>query len=97
MTQYETSVYGKSSYLSHFEPLTIMDHEALFPIKVMAYIALAGTVAAGVYMVKNNHAMFGFDPEVPSDNSSARGYGKAQMWLLWLLALKVFGYFAFCL
>lgn len=74
-----------------------MDHEALFPIKVMACVALAGTLAAGGYMVKHSHAMFGFDPEVPSDNSSARGYGKAQMWLLWLLMVKVFAFFAIAL
>ena len=74
-----------------------MNHEALFPIKVMAGLGLAGMLALGVWMFKNEQRLFGYDPEVPSDNSSPRTYGKAQLWLLWLLMLKVFAFFAFTL
>ena len=74
-----------------------MDQEAVFPIKVMAWIALGGSLALGGYMLKHDQRLFGFHPDVPSDNSSARGYGKAQIWLLWLLMVKVFAFLAFAL
>jgi hypothetical protein len=74
-----------------------MNHEALFPIKVLAMIALAGMIGLGVWMLKNDKRLFGFDPEVPSDNASPRTYGKTHVWLTWLLVLKVFAFFAYSL
>ncbi|HYF34049.1 MAG TPA: hypothetical protein VD994_02075 [Prosthecobacter sp.] len=74
-----------------------MDHEALFPIKIMAILGVAGMLALGGWMLKNEHRLFGFDPEVPSDGTSPRTYGKVHIWLTWLLMLKVFGFFAYSL
>lgn len=74
-----------------------MNHERLFPIKILAMLGLAGMLGLGVWLWKNDHRLFGFDAEVPSDGSSPRGYGKAQVWLLWLLGLKVFGFFAYAI
>jgi hypothetical protein len=74
-----------------------MNHEALFPIKILAILGVAGMLALGVWMWRNEDRLFGFDPEVPSDNSSPRTYGKTHLWLTWLLILKVFGFFAWSL
>jgi hypothetical protein len=64
---------------------------------VGAIVFLVLTLAFGAWMARNDRRFFGFDAEVPSDNASPRGYGKAQVWMLWLFALVVFGYFAYAL
>ena len=74
-----------------------MNHEALFPIKVMAILGVAGMLGLGAWMLRNDQRLFGFDAEVPSDGSSSRTYGKVHIWLIWLLMLKVFAFFAYSL
>jgi hypothetical protein len=67
-----------------------MQQLSLFPIKVIACIALAVWLGAGVWFFKNQERIFGFDPDAPGETGGARGYSKAQAWLVWLLVAKLF-------
>lgn len=73
--------------------LAALSREDLYPIKVMAWIGVVGTLACGVYFFKHQTRLFGFDNEVPSDTSGGRDYGRMQTWVCWwgvLIALLFF-------
>lgn len=48
----------------------------------------------GGYVVKNYQKLFGADPNVPTDNESARAFTKVQMILVWIHAVVLTGAFA---
>ena len=45
------------------------------------------TLVGGILFFRNNGGFFKADPDLPSENSSARSYNKAQMLLIWAHAL----------
>lgn len=81
----------------NLELLAAINREDLFPFKILAFIAIAGTLALGVYFFKHQTRLFGFDEEIPSDTSGGRDYGRMQTWVLWWGMLIVFSFFAFAL
>lgn len=52
------------------------------------------TLLAGVYLYKNDHALFGHKPEHPSANSASRNYSKMQAWAIWAHLVFLTGAFA---
>jgi hypothetical protein len=54
-----------------------------------------GTVFGGVMVLKNYEKLFGKDPNVPGETSSARSYSKMQILVVIAHALLLFGAFAF--
>jgi hypothetical protein len=54
-----------------------------------------GTVLAGLAVLKNYEKLFGRDPNVPGETSSARAYSKMQILVVIAHALLLFGAFAF--
>ncbi|MEO6740028.1 MAG: hypothetical protein ABIP20_07240 [Chthoniobacteraceae bacterium] len=60
-------------------------------------VLFIGTLVAGVYLFRNYERLFGVDPEVPSENSSARAYSKMQVFVVWVHAAVLTGAFAFLL
>lgn len=55
------------------------------------------TLFAGGYLVLNFERFFGPDPDMPSENSSARAYGRMQALMIWLHAVVLTGAFALML
>lgn len=74
-----------------------MNQLSLFPIRVMAGLALLAWLAAGVYLFKNQGRIFGSDPDAPGETSGARHYSRAQAWLVWILVAKLFAYLTFAI
>ena len=56
-----------------------------------------GTLLAGVYLFRNYHRLFGVDPNIPSENGSARAYSKVQVFSVWIHAVLLTGAFALML
>ncbi|MCW0220094.1 MAG: hypothetical protein OJI67_17345 [Prosthecobacter sp.] len=81
----------------NLELLATLDREALYPFKILAFFAIAGTLALGVYFFKHQTTLFGVDEEIPSDTSGGRDYGRMQTWVLWWGMLIVFCFFAVAL
>lgn len=69
----------------------------LFIIRCISVALLVATLLAGAYLLKNFQRLFGTDPSLPSENSSARAYNQVQVFSLWAHALFLFGTFAFLL
>lgn len=55
------------------------------------------TLVAGFYIFKNFQKLFGVDPNIPSENSSARAYSKVQVFSIWIHAVLLTGAFALML
>ena len=55
------------------------------------------TLFGGGYLVFNGQRLFGPDPDMPSENSSARSYSRVQALLVWLHAVVLAGAFALLL
>lgn len=69
----------------------------LYPIKILACIALVAWLGAGVCLWRHQERIFGFDPDAPGETGGARGYSKAQAWLVWLMFAKLFAFLAFAI
>lgn len=61
---------------------------------IFALLFLA-TLAAGAYLLINSERLFGVDPNMPSENSSGRAYGKMQAFAIWAHVAALTGAFAF--
>ena len=83
--------------LTTYPLLAVMSEDGRFAMKLAASIFLVFTLPAGVYFFKNQHRWFGHAPEVPSDTSGGREYGRMQTWVLYWGLLAVFAFFAFAL
>ena len=53
-----------------------MQTDPLFFFRIVSGIALAVCIIASFLVFKNAGSLFGIDPEVPSENGSARSYSK---------------------
>ena len=60
-----------------------------YPLKIVFIVSLLLLLAAGVWMAKNNDKLFGRDKSLGTETSGERFYSKTQMWICWLLAVKV--------
>lgn len=74
-----------------------MQNDALLAIRFVFAGLFIATLLAGVYLVKNHERLFGVDPDMPSENSSARGYSRMQIFVVWAHALFLTGAFALML
>ena len=54
-------------------------------------------LGVGGWLLCNYQRLFGVDPDMPSENSSARAYSQVQIFALWAHALVATGAFALCL
>ncbi len=55
----------------------------------------AGTLLAGMYILKNFEKLLGADPQVRTDNSGARTLNKVQVITIWAHILAITAAFAF--
>jgi hypothetical protein len=72
-----------------------MQSDASSFIQFVFILAFIGTLIAGVFLLKNAEQLFGADPEMPSENSSSRSYGKMQALVIWAHVALLTGAFAF--
>ena len=71
-----------------------MQNEAVFVIRLIFTGLFLAVLAAGVYLARNYTRLFGVDPDLPSENSSSRGYGALQAFVIWAHAAFLTGAFA---
>jgi hypothetical protein len=64
-------------------------------LRLFFLFCFAGTVFAGISVLKNYDKLFGQDPNVPGETSGARSYSKMQVLVVLAHALLLFGAFAF--
>lgn len=74
-----------------------MQNDPFFIFRVFATVIFLGTLYAGFYMFRNFEKLFGADPNIPSENGSARAYSKVQIFSLWAHVLFASGAFALLL
>lgn len=67
-----------------------MSSDPFLPIRIVFICCLIATLGGGVYLAKNFERLFGADPNVPSENESARFYTKTEVFLVWASAVKLF-------
>jgi hypothetical protein len=70
------------------EPLSMM------PLKIFFWGGFVATILLGVWLFKNQARWFAVDPDKPAETSGERTYSKAQMFICWLIALKLFAMLA---
>lgn len=87
-------VAGMANDLGNY-PMTAPQDPVLTFLCLVFDVLFVGTLLSGVYMVGNWERLFGRDPELPSENSSARTYNKLQVFVLWVHAVALTGAFAF--
>lgn len=66
-------------------------------LRFVSALLFIGTLLAGVYLLRNFDRLFGPDPDMPSENSSARAYSKLQVFVIWAHAAALTGSFALLL
>lgn len=66
-------------------------------LRIFFFLCFCGTIAAGLAVLKNYEKLFGRDPNVAGETSSARSYSKVQVLVVIAHALFLFGAFAFLL
>ena len=74
-----------------------MSADATNTIQIAFTVLFIGTLFAGVYLMRNYERLFGVDPNIPSENSSARSYSKLQVFVIWAHAAALTGAFALLL
>ena len=71
-----------------------MTNDSTSLIRIFSALLFVGTLVAGVYLLRNFEQLFGTDPDMPSENSSARAYSKMQVFVVWAHAAALTGGFA---
>ena len=66
-------------------------------IQIIFGLLFVGLLGIGGYVLANFNRLFGPNPEIPSENESARTYTKVQFVVVWLHALGLTGAFALLL
>ncbi len=74
-----------------------MQNEVFLLFRVLAAAVFLAMLYAGYYMLKNFEKLFGVDPNIPSENASARAYSKVLVFSIWAHALLASGAFALLL
>ena len=71
-----------------------MQNDTLIIIRLIFGGLFALTLLVGAHLVNNYEKFFGVDPNMPSENDSARTYSKTQVFLIWAHAFVLTGAFA---
>jgi hypothetical protein len=71
-----------------------MQNDATHIIQIIFALFFFGLLAIGAYVLRHWARFFGPNPEIPSENASARTYTKVQFAVVWLHALGLTGAFA---
>ena len=73
-----------------------MQHDSFFLFVRFVFSALfLASIFAGAYLWRHQERLFGRDPNIPSENGSARAYSKVQVFSVWAHILLLTGAFAF--
>jgi hypothetical protein len=60
-----------------------MQDDVLSFFRLLAMGVFFVTLYVGWYLLRNFDRLFGKDPNIPSENGSARAYSKVQVFALW--------------
>lgn len=74
-----------------------MQNDAFLIFRALAAAVFFATLYAGVHLLRNFDRLFGADPNVPSENGSARAYSRVQVFCVWAHVLIASGAFALLL
>ena len=74
-----------------------MQDDVLILFRLIFTGLFVATLFAGFYLFKNYQRLFGVDPNIPSENGSARAYSKVQIFSVWIHAVLLTGAFALLL
>ena len=74
-----------------------MQNDASHVIQIIFALLFLGVLGIGGYVLANFNRFFGPDPNIPSENGSARAYTKVQFILVWLHFVGITGAFALLL
>jgi hypothetical protein len=74
-----------------------MNSDPFVALRTIFLLCLIATLGGGVYLAKNFESLFGVDPNLPSENESARFYTKTEVFLVWVSAVKLFLVAVFCI
>ena len=94
MSEMWPSVSGRPQ---RFEQNTAMPNESFLLFRIIAAAVFFGALYAGFYMLRNIQKLFGSDPNIPSENESARAYSTLQVFVIWGHILIASGAFALLL
>jgi hypothetical protein len=67
-----------------------MQNDPLLPFRIFSGAALAVSIMALVFVMKNSDRFFGIDPNVPSETSSGRTYNRFLVVIALLHAVVLF-------
>ncbi len=75
-----------------------MQNESFFLFVRFVFSGLfLATIVIGCYLWRNYEQLFGVDPNMPSENGSARAYSKVQVFSVWTHVFLLTGAFTFLL
>ncbi len=74
-----------------------MENESFDFIRLSFSALFVLSLLGGVYALANYDRFFGSDPNVPSENGSARALSKVQIVMIWVHVVGLSGAFAFLL
>lgn len=74
-----------------------MQNDPFLILRVLAGVIFLGAILGGGYMLRNRRALFGANPDVPSENSSDRSYRNLMIILVWAHIFFISGAFALSL
>lgn len=66
----------------------------MLPLKIFFTGGFFVTILVGIWLFKNQAKWFAVDPDKPAETSGERTYSKAQMFICWLITLKLFAMLA---
>jgi hypothetical protein len=68
-----------------------MHNDAFLLLRAFFVLCFLGTLFAGYTLLRHRERLFGVDSDAPSENGSARSYGKMQALVVIVHALLLFG------
>lgn len=68
-----------------------MNHSTALFFRLLFSALFFGTLLGGFYLLKYGERIFGVDPNVPSENGSARSYNKVMIFAIWGHAVLLTG------
>jgi hypothetical protein len=75
-----------------------MQNESFFLFVRFVFSGLfLATILIGISLWRNYERLFGVDPNLPSENGSARAYSKVQVCAVWIHVFLLTGAFTFLL
>lgn len=74
-----------------------MQNDPFLLFRILAAGVFFASLFAGFYLLKNFQRLFGVDPNMPSENGSARAYSKVQIFSIWAHVVAASGAFALLL